>query len=90
MDLRLRPLVLSLTLVGVLLGATACIPLPSPRDAESVATPGPTTEESPTDGSSSAAPTTTPTPTSWATRSPNARSSSAPSNCRWTVRPWSR
>ncbi|CAN3701942.1 hypothetical protein MMX123_01942 [Microbacterium sp. MM2322] len=56
MDLRLRPLVLSLTLVGVLLGATACIPLPSPRDAESVATPGPTTEESPTDGSSSAAP----------------------------------
>lgn len=49
MDARTRPLVLTATLAAVLLGATACFPLPSPLgtdDAAGTPTPVPTVEES--------------------------------------------
>ncbi len=58
MDTRTRPLVLAVTLVAVLLGTTACIPLPSPLgpDAERLRTLAPTaapTGAAPSDGGSS-------------------------------------
>lgn len=53
MSARTRPLVLTATLAAVLLGATACFPLPSPLgsdDAADAPTPAPTAEEFSTPG----------------------------------------